>query len=176
MSAFNGAHSVRGGYNQSGGAYFVCVTALSGSAGTGTDAVTAPPTTVAPLAASASHLYKISTAAAKSGGAFEPAVLTRVSAADVFGVTGATPAANAALEFASGKLIKDMGKTIVGADKRTYRKFAVAATSNDRFVNSFGVAGAPAAAPGAGYATFYLDVGREGQTDASIPAPIARYF
>jgi hypothetical protein len=171
MSAFNGAHSVRGGYNQSGGAYFVCVTALSGSTGTGTDAVT----TAVPLATTSSHLYKINAAASKSGGAFEPATLTRVSAQEVFGATTAQ-AGNAALEFAAGKLIKDMGKTIVGADKRTYRKFAVVATGNDRFVNSFGVAGAPATAPGAGYATFYLDVGREGQTGTTIPAPIARYF
>jgi len=183
MSAFNGAHSVRGGYNQSGGAYFVCVTPLTGTDGTGTTLVPAS----GALAATSTHLYNIDTAASKSGGAFEPATLKRVSALEVFGVTGAGGAAltgaaltaagtNVAGEFVAGKLIKDMGKTIVGADKRTYRKFAVAATGNARFVNSLGVAGVPAASNGAGYATFYLDVGREGSTDATVPAPIARYF
>lgn len=169
MSAFNGAHSVRGGYNQSGGAYFVCVTPLSGSAGTGTNEPV-----VGAIDAAASHLYRISTAAAKSGGAFEPAVLTRVSAQDVFGVAVGR-ADEAAGELGAGKLIKDMGKTIVDVNGRTYRKFAVAGTGAN-YVASLGVAGAPATAPGAGYATFYLNVGREGQTTGALPAPIARYF
>lgn len=170
MSAFNGAHSVRGGFNQSGGAYFVCVSPLSGADGNG---VVAP--AVGAIGATASHLYKVSTAAAKSGGAFEPAVLTRVSAQEVFGTTGIV-AATAATEFAAGKLIKDMGKTIVDKEGRTYRKFALVGTGSAKYVPSLGVAGGPAAAPGAGYATFYLDVGREGQTVGALPAPIARYF
>lgn len=171
MSAFNGAHSVRGGYNQSGGAYFVCVSPLSGSAGTGTDAVTA----AAPLSgnANATHLYRISVAASKSGGAFEPATLALVSARDVFGA-GNWSGVEATAEVAAGKLIRDMGKTIVSGG-RTFRKFAVAPTGAG-FVGSLGVAGDVATAPGAGYATFYLDVGREGATGGTLPAPIARYF
>jgi hypothetical protein len=167
MSAFNGAHSVRGGFNQSGGAYFVCVSALSGANG---DGVVAPVSGT--IGATASHLFKVSTAATKSGGAFEPAVLARVSAQEVFGTTGVT-AANAANEFAAGKLIKDMGKTVVDKDGRTFRKFAVVGTGSAKYLNSFGVAGGSA-----GYATFYLDVGREGQTvgTSTLPAPIARYF
>jgi hypothetical protein len=98
----------------------------------------------------------------------------RVSAQDVFGVATAN-ADEAANEFGAGKLIRDMGKTIVDANGRTFRKFAVAGTGAN-YSRSFGVAGAPATALGTGYATFYLDVGRDGQTGATLPAPIARYF
>ena len=166
MAANSSAHSAKAGYNQSGGAYFMCVTPLSGSLGTGTDAVT----DAAPLGTASSHLYKISVAASKSGGAFEAATLTRVSAQEVFGVAVGR-ADEVATEFGAGKLIKDMGKTIISGT-RTFRKFAVAPTT----VSNYGVVGAPAVAPGAGYGSFYLDVGREGSTGGTVPAPIARYF
>jgi hypothetical protein len=166
MAANSSAHSAKAGYNQSGGAYFVCVTALSGSLGTGVDAVTPS----AALTTTSSHLYKISTAGAKSGGAYEAPILTRVSAQEVFNAI-TDKADEAAAEFAAGKLIKDMGKTIVDINGRTFRKFAVASTSA-----KYGVVGGAAVAPGAGYGSFYLDVGREGNTGTTLPAPIARYF
>ena len=161
--------SANAGYNQSGGAYFMCVTALSGSAGTGVTEVT--PTTA--LAATSSHLYKISVAGSNSGGAYIQPTLALVSVQDVFGVI-TDKADEAATAVSAGKLIKDMGKTVISGG-RTFRKFAVAGTGAP-YVQSLGVAGAPATAPGAGYATFYLDVGREGRTGTSIPAPIARYY
>lgn len=168
MAANSSAHSARTGYNQSGGAYFMCVTALSGSSGAGVTPVTVGVDVAA--TAGATHLYRIATAAAKSGGAFEPAVLAPVSAVDVLG-GGAWTGLEAATEFAAGQLIRDMGKTIVDANGRTFRKFAVVGSAR-----SFGVEGVAATAPGAGYGTFYLDVGREGVTGSAVPAPIARYF
>lgn len=172
--ANSSAHSARAGFNQSGGAYFVCVTPLTGSSGAGVTPVTTAVDLTLVANAGLTHLYKISTAAAKSGGAFEAATLAAVSAQEVFGVAAAN-ADEAATEFAAGKLIKDMGKTIVDKEGRTFRKFAVAGVGAN-YVKSFGVAGAPATAPGAGYATFYLNVGREGVTGGALPAPIARYF
>lgn len=174
MSAFNGAHSVRGGYNQSGGAYFVCVTRLTSAAGEGVAPVV--PATLATLvngaggALDSTHLYKIDKAASKSGGAFEAATLLPVSAVDVLG-GGLWSGAEAAAEFNAGQLIRDMGKTIVDINGRTFRKFAVVGPNR---VN--GVEGGLQTAPGAGYGTFYLDVGRDGKTGTAIPAPIARYF
>jgi hypothetical protein len=179
MAANSSVHPARAGYNQSGGAYFVCVSRLTSASGVGTTAVT--PATASPLvndsvapttAADPTFLYKISTAAANSGGAFQQATLVPATALEVLGA-GTFTGATAAAEFAAGKLIKDMGKTIVSGG-RTFRKFAVAATGS-RYVDSRGVAGGAAVAPGAGYGTFYLDVGREGATGTTIPAPIARY-
>lgn len=167
MAANSSAHSARAGYNQSGGAYFVCVTALSGSSGVGVTPVTVGVDVA--TTAGATHLYRIATLPAKSGGAFEPAVLAPVSAVDVLG--GALwSGAEAKDEFAAGQLIRDMGKTVVDKEGRTFRKFAVVGQNR---VN--GVEGGPQAAPGLGYGTFYLDVGRA-TTTGGVPAPIARYF
>jgi hypothetical protein len=77
----------------------------------------------------------------------------------------------------AGKLLKDMGETVVSAG-RTFRKFQVAATGA-AFVDSRGVVGNPATAPNNGYGTFYLDVTREvtsASASTSAPAPILRYF
>jgi hypothetical protein len=91
----------------------------------------------------------------------------------VFACT-AGQAGNAATELRIGKLIKDMGKTIVSSG-RTFRKFAVAGTGVN-YNSSLGVAGGPAVAPNTGYASFYLEVGREGSAGStSLPAPVARY-
>jgi hypothetical protein len=73
-----------------------------------------------------------------------------------------------------------MGKTIVSAG-RTFRKFAAVGTGNPRYSSSFGVVGGAGASPNGGYATFYLEVGREGNPGSGtanngVPAPIARYF
>jgi hypothetical protein len=170
MAVNSSAHSLRAGFNQSGGAYFVCVTPLCSAGGLGTTAVTTTAALVdgaTPGAADPTHLYRIATPALNSGGNFVTPTLEPVSAQTVLGCT-AGQAAGAATEFGAGQLIRDMGKTIVSLDGRTFRKFAV--------VGSRGVMGAAAIAPGAGYATFYLQVGREGQTGTAIPAPIARYF
>jgi len=172
MSAFNGAHSVRGGFNQSGGSYFVCVTALCSASGQGVTPVTALPLVNTGASTDSTYLYKLTAASSNSGGAFVAPTLAPLSAQELFGVAVGR-ADEAAVELTAGKLIRDMGKTVVSGG-RTFRKFAIAGAGAN-YVASLGVAGAPATAPGAGYATFYLDVGREGATGTTLPAPIARY-
>jgi hypothetical protein len=71
----------------------------------------------------------------------------------------------------AGKLLKDMGKSVVSAN-RVFRKFAPVVQGLG--VSSFGVTGAAGTATNTGYGSFYLEVGREGQ--GATPAPIARYF
>jgi hypothetical protein len=88
-------------------------------------------------------------------------------------VGAGTTAANASTMVGTGKLLKDMGKTVVSAG-RTFRKFAPVVSAAGT-VSTFGVVGAAAAGANAGYGSFYLEVGREGQGPAA-PAPIARYF
>jgi len=148
MAANSSAHPVKAGFNQSGGAYFIIV----GSAGL-TNA----------------HINSIATAASGSGGAAVPPSLQAVAATDasVGLVVG---------DVATGKLLKDMGKSVVSAN-RVFRKFAVVGSAHaSKYASSFGVEGGVATAPNAGYGTFYLEVGREGQGQAAVPAPIARYF
>ena len=137
--------------------------------------------TVVSNAVTASQIYKINAAGSKSGGAFEAPTFSQVNLGEVMrssGTYAALPDDEAAGFVAAGKLLKDMGKTVVAANGRTYRKFAVAATGA-QFVNSFGVAGSAAAAPNTGYASFYLDVTRSSGTAAATataaPAPIIRY-
>lgn len=163
MSAFNGAHSVRGGYNQSGGAYFIATANL--------DNVDSP-------AAAPAYINVIASGGSNSGGAWAPPTLKLVSMSTVV-LNNALPADAAHYGYYSsivqrGALLKDMGRTIVSSG-RTFRKFAPV-VSSDRTASSLGVFGNVSAAPNAGYGSFYLEVGREGQTGTAAPAPIARYF
>lgn len=174
-----GAHPVKAGFNQSGGAYFMVLSpGLSGATGQGTDVATVTNTVTTPTD-TWTHLHVISAAGSNSGGAFVPPTLSRTTASNVFGLPATATAlqgSNAATEVRQGKLLKDMGKTIVSSG-RTFRKFAVAGTASEKYASSFGVAGGPAVAPNAGYASFYLEVGREGSAGgATLPAPVARYF
>ena len=95
-----------------------------------------------------------------SGGATEPGTVAAVTAATL--AAGTTPIA-----LTAGKLIKDMGKSVVVGGV-TYRKFqaVVAPTAT-------GAGGQAGRAPE--YYSFYLEVGREGAANVS-PAGIARYF
>jgi hypothetical protein len=61
---------------------------------------------------------------------------------------------------------------------RTFRKFQAVGTGSGNFTSTFGVQGGNPGVPtaaNAGYASFYLEVGREGAGTAT-PAPILRYF
>ena len=167
-----GAHPVKAGFNQSGGAYFMITQPLT-LTGAG---VAAPATTYIPTGLM-SHMHVLASAGSNSGGAFVAPTLAVANARDAFGVAAADTAgiAGALAEVAQGKLLRDMGKTVVSSG-RTFRKFAAVGTGNARYANSFGVAGGPGTAPNAGYATFYLEVGREGSAGATTaPAPVARY-
>ena len=70
--------------------------------------------------------------------------------------------------FDAGKLLKDMGKTVVSSG-RTFRKFQpVVATVAG--AASFGVSGAAPA-----YFSTYLEIGREGQNGTTALPRIARF-
>ena len=154
MSAGANAFGARAGFNQSGGAYFMCVQALDGAAG-----VVGP------------YINQLSAPASGSGGAVVAPTLALVPMSTILGAN-ATPA-GASTMVGVGKLLKDMGKSVVSAG-RVFRKFAPV-VSNASTVSTFGVVGAAAGGANAGYGSFYLEVGREGQGPAA-PAPIARYF
>jgi hypothetical protein len=159
MASGTNAFPSRGGFNQSGGAHFMTLGALQ----TGT--LAAP--------AAGAFLNVLSNPGSNSGGAFSNATLSTVTAESLFpGVAAAT----AVGYVAANKVLKDMGRTVVSAG-RTFRKFAPVVAGLG--VSSFGVAGAAASGPNAGFGAFYLEVGREGfagVSPAGQPAPIVRYF
>lgn len=147
-----GAHPLKAGFNQSGGAYFMVMSALDGGAG-----------------AVGTFVNTLTSAGSNSGGAFTAPTLALTAMSNV--IAAPTTASNASAFVATGALLKDMGKTVVSSG-RTFRKFAPVARNT-----SNGVVGGAPVAPNAGYASFYLEVGREtvGGTGA-VPAPIVRYF
>jgi hypothetical protein len=138
MSVNAGAHSVKGGFNQAGGAHFIVIADIS------------------------NKLFAY-TPGVNSGGA---TTAGSVAAADL-AVLARNTAGTAGMTLGAGKLIKDMGKSVVVGGV-TYRKFqaVVAPTA----ANAGGQAGRTPE-----YVSFYLEVGREGQQNAG-PAGIARYF
>jgi len=152
MSSGTNAFGAKAGFNQSGGTYFMTLAALEPSVLNQTD----------------SFIHTLATAGSNSGGAWVPPTLAKVSMSSIVG--GNTN--NASTLVASGKLLKDMGRTVVSAG-RTFRKFAPVIPAST--LSSFGVTGSAAASPNSGYASFYLEVGRDGLAPAT-PAPIARYF
>ena len=183
MSSGTNAHPSRAGFNQSGGAYFMVIAPAGLTSDTTGVAAVTPSGTYNPTG-NTSHMYRLATAGSNSGGAWTGPTFVVANARDAFGIDAASlTAGNAsAVAYAAvgqGKLLKDMGKTVVSAG-RTFRKFAAVGTGNAlKFASSFGVAGGPGASPNSGYASFYLEVGREGNPgapDPSAPAPIARYF
>jgi hypothetical protein len=150
MSAGTNAFNAKGGFNQSGGAYFMTLAALETVAGT-----------------AGPFINVLVNAGSNSGGAFSNPTLSTVTMSNVIG-TGTT-AANAAGLVGSNKMLKDMGRTVVSAG-RTFRKFAPVVAG---LPSSFGTVGQAGATPNAGFGSFYLEVGREG---AGTPAPVVRYF
>jgi len=154
MSAGTNAFGAKPGFNQSGGAYFMTLAALDGAAG-----------------ATGTFINTLTTAGSNSGGAWVGPSLSLVAMSTVLGGTNVV-ASNASTLVGTGKLLRDMGRTVVSAG-RTFRKFAPVLPASA--ASSFGVAGGAATTTGAGYGSFYLEVGREGLSPAT-PAPIARYF
>jgi hypothetical protein len=158
MANNSSAHSSRGGYNQSGGAYFIVIASLDNALG------------VAP-----SYINTLATGSSNSGGGWTAPTFVATSMSSVLGLTATT----AHYQFGStivgpGALLKDMGRTAISSG-RTFRKFEPVVASAAT-VSSMGVVGGPAVVPNAGYGSFYLEVGREGNSGAAGPAPIARYF
>jgi hypothetical protein len=151
-----GAHPLNAGFNQSGGAYFICVTDLE-TQGQASGFV------------AGAYVNTLTSAGSNSGGAFVNPTFSNVTMSNIVGA--GVVFSNASKFVAQGALLKDMGKTVVSSG-RVFRKFAPVARNT-----SNGVVGGATVAPNAGYASFYLEVGREtvGGTGA-VPAPIARYF
>ena len=144
MAANSSAHSAKGGFNQSGGAHFIIMTALDNT-----------------------YINKLTAAGANSGGAYVQPTLALAAANDaVIGL--------AAGDVAAGKLLKDMGKSVVSSG-RVFRRFQSVGSGAAKFNSTFGVNGAAPSAVNSGFGTFYLEVGREGQ-GAATPAAILRYF
>jgi hypothetical protein len=136
--ANSGAHSVKGGFNQAGGAHFIVIVDIS------------------------SKLFTYTPGTGSGGAAKEGTVSAGGAVTAATLAPGTTPIA-----LTAGKLIKDMGKSVVVGGV-TYRKFqAVVAPTAP---NAGGQAGKTPE-----YYSFYLEVGREGQQNAG-PAGIARYF
>ena len=160
MSSGTNSFPAKAGFNQSGGGYFLCVLPLeptSGAVGPYINTITAAPT--------------------GSGGATVPPTLAIVSMSSIVGL--ASYSASSLVQ--TGKLLKDMGRTVVSAG-RTFRKFApVVQGLGASNTSSFGVVGSAGTTVVTGYSAFYLEVGRDGSgpsngTANGAPAPIARYF
>lgn len=149
MSAGTNAYGAKAGFNQSGGAYFMTLAALEPDVANQTN----------------SFINTITGAGSNSGGAFSNATFTKVSMSSIVGGSNTNGASTL---VAANKLLKDMGRTVVSAG-RTFRKFAPVVPT---LPSTFGVTGSPATTLTTGYASFYLEVGRE----TGVPAPIARYF
>lgn len=161
MAANSSAHPARAGLNQSGGAYFICVSPLE-------------PLGAAGIAPSVGGFVNVLTAASSgSGGAYVAPVLATVTMSNVLSAASAGQASTMGALVGTGKLLKDMGRTVVSG-ARVFRKFAPVVV-NAGTNSSFGVVGSAGSGANAGYGSFYLEVGREGQGTAT-PAPIARYF
>lgn len=154
MSAGTNAFGSKAGFNQSGGTYFMTLTGLDAAAG-----------------ALGPYINTLTTAGSNSGGAWVGPTLSNVPMSTILGLAAGS-ASNASTLVGGGKLLKDMGRTVVSAG-RTFRKFAPVLPAS--VASSFGVTGGAAATPNTGYGSFYLEVGRDGLAPAAA-APIARYF
>ena len=144
MAANSSAHPARSGFNQSGGAHFIVITDLS------------TPT----------NRLNVYTPGTGSGGAATAGTMTVTTAAVI-----APGLANAAAAVGPGKLIKDMGKSVV-VNGVTYRKFQTVQTPS-AVVGTASALGQMGASPT--YFSFFLEVGRDG-AQVNGPAGIARYF
>ena len=144
-----GAHPLRAGFNQSGGAHFICMSPLEATPG-----------------GTAVYVNTLASAGSNSGGAFVGPTFALATMSNVLGA-GVTAHTNAIALVAQGAVLKDMGKTVVSSG-RVFRKFAPVSRNT-----SNGVIGGAAVAPNTGYASFYLEVGMG--TSTAAPAPIARY-
>jgi hypothetical protein len=161
MAANSSAHPGRAGYNQAGGAYFIVTANLDNA--------------VAPNAAPV-YVNALTSGGSNSGGAWVPPAFTLVSMSTVLGISPTLDHYKFASSIVQqGALLKDMGRTVVSSG-RTFRKFAPVVGGTPDRASSLGVQGGVGSAPNSGYGSFYLEVGREGQTGAAGPAPIARYF
>jgi hypothetical protein len=102
-----------------------------------------------------------------SGGATQVGTLAIATATDLPGATSTL--------FLAGKIIRDMGKTLVSSG-RTFRKIQAVASGNTSAIASLGVVGLAPTATNVGYASFYLETGREGSNGATALPAVARFM
>jgi hypothetical protein len=133
MATGSGAFSAKAGYNQSGGGYYYIIdTELWGK-------------------------LQLINASSGSGGAYAQAAFTNVTDAN------GTPAGGAGVStlFGAGRILRDMGKTVVSAG-RAFRKVQGVLLGGVRATTStFGISGAAAGtltSADAGYLTYYVEV------------------
>ena len=128
-------------FNQSGGAYFLVVSSIAGQ-------------------------LLAYTAGTGSGGATTAGTFASTTTLALLPGTG-----DQSSLFGAGKLIKDLGKTVVSSG-RTFRRFQlVQATAGNSSV-SVGITGVSPT-----YASFYLETGRDGADGTGAGHPvIARYM
>ena len=122
------------------------------------------------LEGAAALLPKLQTYTGSSGSGGAATVGTFAPAVNTSGYP-ALPGNTSSL-FAQGRLVRDMGKTLVSAG-RSFRKIQGVAPTTNNSSPTFGVNGplAGAALTGdIGYLTFYVETGREGANAASCPA------
>lgn len=144
--------------------------------------------------AAASGAFPVKAGFNQSGGGYFYVLSSIVGPAQSFtpgtGSGGATTAGSFAAaslgsgpnaRLAAGNLIKDMGKTVVSSG-RTFRKFQTIGPSANSASPTLGVVGGAATATDPGYATFYLEIGRDGAgygvgsgIGGSGAVPIVRY-
>jgi hypothetical protein len=151
MATGSGAFPAKAGFNQSGGAYLYVVT----------DAIATAP----------AKYLSVFTPGSGSGGATTVGSFASVTVADVPGGVSTL--------FGVGRLVRDMGKTVVSAG-RTFKKIQAVSPTHNGSSPTGGVTGAAATATNPGYATFYVETGYAGAnsdgTDAAniAPAPLVR--
>lgn len=154
MSAASGSFAAKAGFNQSGGGYYITTAAVPGAT---ILFVTSPQT--------------------GSGGASAPPTLSSATGATTYSQLNGPSSISTNLS-AAGKVIRDMGKTIVSSS-RVFRKFQVTWPAN---LSTGGVggavgngsSGASISAGDYGYQDFYLEV-TQGGAPGAVP-PIARTY
>jgi len=148
MASASGAFSAKAGFNQSGGKYLMV------------------------LETNVALVPKMSyyTGGSGSGGA-----TTVGSLSTVVGATSYLPNGTSSL-FANGRLVRDMGKTLISAG-RSFRK--IQAVQENGVGASYGVTGAAAGTAStadAGYLSFYVETGAEGTASAANIPLLVRFM
>lgn len=132
MATGSSAFSAKAGYNQAGGAYYICLENLW-----------------------LNEKLNTLTPGSGSGGATTVGSFTANVDTDV------TNGANTSSFFGLGALLKDMGKTVVSSG-RTFRKIQSVIGVTNNSSPTFGVGGNAATATNPGYLSYYIEIGREG--------------
>jgi hypothetical protein len=109
-----------------------------------------------------------------NGGTFSTAIWATIASVTQAGYpAGQSPVST--LNTVGSAILKDMGRTVVSS-LRTFRKVQLVLPFGAA-ASTFGVGGAAgvAAAPGQDYFTGYIELGFDGQSGSTGPAPVAHF-